>query len=306
MKNSGSQRERVKYCVRPAMSNKIRLRIQHIDKLVETPVKWYCLWYWHPTYNFSRGLRPLNNDQDVLRFSKDVACMAKRKLMELVQGDGIEQFTHLRSYGQELLKSNPNSTVAIQCADVNGNHVFERIYVCLEACKVGFAKTCMPLIGLDAFEAETKDSWQWLLDLLMHDLEGYSQRSYEFILDQHKGLVPTVQASMPNVESRLCVKHLYGNWKKKHPGLELKEMLWAPARETIVLAWERAMLRMKTMKEDAWKDMLDVLACHWSRSYFRTYSKCDLQVNNMCEAFNREILEHMDMKENCDPKRSGN
>ncbi|CAL5187798.1 unnamed protein product [Lathyrus oleraceus] len=52
------------------------------------------------------------------------------------------------------------------------------------------------------------------------------------------------------------------------------------------------MLRMKAMKEDAWKDMLDVLACHWSRSYFRTYSKCDLQVNNMCEAFNRAILEH--------------
>ncbi|CAL5201879.1 unnamed protein product [Lathyrus oleraceus] len=52
------------------------------------------------------------------------------------------------------------------------------------------------------------------------------------------------------------------------------------------------MLRMKAMKEDAWKDMLDVSACHWSRPHFRTYSKCDLQVKNMCEAFNREILEH--------------
>ncbi|CAL5197986.1 unnamed protein product [Lathyrus oleraceus] len=71
--------------------------------------------------------------------------------MELDQGAGIEKFTHLRSYGQELLKSNPNSTVVIQCADSNGNHVFERIYVCLEACKAGFAKTCMPLIGLDAY-----------------------------------------------------------------------------------------------------------------------------------------------------------
>ncbi|CAL5204428.1 unnamed protein product [Lathyrus oleraceus] len=32
MKNSGSQKERnemVKYCVRPAMTNKIRLRIHH-------------------------------------------------------------------------------------------------------------------------------------------------------------------------------------------------------------------------------------------------------------------------------------
>ncbi|CAL5192488.1 unnamed protein product [Lathyrus oleraceus] len=107
MKKSRSQKERVKYCVRPAMSNKIRLRIHHKGKLVETPVKWYvngkvtemnwswnadymsymeledmiksegyvnikCLWYWNPTYKFFRGLRSLNNDQDVLQFSKDV------------------------------------------------------------------------------------------------------------------------------------------------------------------------------------------------------------------------------------------
>ncbi|CAK8572991.1 unnamed protein product [Lathyrus sativus] len=54
------------------------------------------------------------------------------------------------------------------------------------------------------------------------------------------------------------------------------------------------MQRMKAMKEDRWKDMLDVPACHWSRSHFRTYSMCDLQVNNICETFNRAILEHME------------
>lgn len=31
-----------------------------------------CLWYWNPTYSFSLGLKPFNNDQDVLQFSKDV------------------------------------------------------------------------------------------------------------------------------------------------------------------------------------------------------------------------------------------
>ncbi|XP_050918716.1 uncharacterized protein LOC127136166 [Lathyrus oleraceus] len=197
-------------------------------------------------------------------------------------------------------------------------------FVCLEACKTGFAKTCRPLIGLDAcflkrdyggklmaavgrdgnnqnfpisyvvVEAETKDSWQWFLSLLMPDLEGYSQRSYAFISYQQKGLVPVVQGISANMECILCVKHLYGNWKKKHPGLELKEVLWAAARAIIVPAWEREILRMKAMKEDAWKDMLDVPAFHWSRSHFRTYSKNDLQVNNMSEAFNKEILEHME------------
>ncbi|XP_058784836.1 uncharacterized protein LOC131659698 [Vicia villosa] len=238
-----------------------------------------------------------------VKLSHDQAYRAKRKAMELVQGAGIEQFSHLRSYGQEILKSNPNSTVVIQCANSSGLHVFERIYICLESCKVAFAKTCRPLIGLDAcflkgdyggqlmaavgrdgnnqifpiayavVEAETGDSWQWFLDLLLHDLEA-------------------VQAISDNVECRLCVKHLYGNWKKRHPGLELKEVLWAAARATTIPAWEKAMLKMKTMKEEAWKDMVDIPAGHWSRSHFNTYTKCDLQVNNMCEAFNRAILEH--------------
>ncbi|KAI5410250.1 hypothetical protein KIW84_055662 [Lathyrus oleraceus] len=76
-----------------------------------------------------------------VKLSHDKAYKAKRKEKKLVQEAGIEKFTHLRSYGHELLKSNPNNTIVIQCVDSNENHVFERIYVCLEVCKVGFAKT---------------------------------------------------------------------------------------------------------------------------------------------------------------------
>jgi hypothetical protein len=31
-----------------------------------------CLWYWIPKLSFTRGLRPLNNDQDILTFIEDV------------------------------------------------------------------------------------------------------------------------------------------------------------------------------------------------------------------------------------------
>ncbi|XP_058741783.1 protein bfr2-like [Vicia villosa] len=31
-----------------------------------------CLWYWNPKFAFSRGLRPLNDDKDVLRFMEDI------------------------------------------------------------------------------------------------------------------------------------------------------------------------------------------------------------------------------------------
>ncbi|XP_058776608.1 uncharacterized protein LOC131650925 [Vicia villosa] len=244
--------------------------------------------------------------------------------MDLLQGASMDQFNHLRSYAQELLKSNPRSTCVIRCSPSTEGPVFERIYVCLEACKYGFAMYCRPLIGLDAcflkgdfggqlmaavgrdgnnrifpiayavVEAETKDAWDWFIKLLLEDLEAINKRAYAFISDQQKGLVPAIQAVSDHVEQRLCAKHLYGNWKKKNPGLEFKEVMWSAARATTVPQWERAMARMKNMKQSAWKEMIDIPAHYWSQSHFKKYSKCDLQVNNMCEAFNRAILEYRD------------
>lgn len=40
--------------------------------------------------------------------------------------------------------------------------------------------------------------------------------------------------------------------------------------------------------------MLETPATFWSRSHFKTYSKSDLQVNNMCITFKRAIFDHMD------------
>jgi hypothetical protein len=51
---------------------------------------------------------------------------------------------------------------------------------------------------------------------------------------------------------------------------------------------------MKELSPAAWKDMMVVPAACWSRSHFKTDTQCDLQVNNMCEAFNRAILEYRD------------
>ncbi|XP_058763696.1 uncharacterized protein LOC131637121 [Vicia villosa] len=254
----------------------------------------------------------------------DQAYRAKRKALEMIQGAGIDQFRHLRSYGEELLRSNPKSTVVIKCAENNGNPAFERIYICLDACKSGFATYYRPIIGLDAcflkgdyrgqlmsavgrdannqiypiayvvVEAETKYSWQWFLHILLEDLGAFNDRCYGFISDQHKGLVPAIQELGDNVEQRMCVKHLYGNWKKKHSGLMLKQAMWAAARATCVPMFDGEMEKLKLLKPDAWKDMTDIPAKYWSRSHFKTFSKCDIQVNNMCEAFNRVILEHRD------------
>ncbi|CAK8565213.1 unnamed protein product [Lathyrus sativus] len=54
------------------------------------------------------------------------------------------------------------------------------------------------------------------------------------------------------------------------------------------------MQKIKDINEAAWKDMIELPPSMWTRSLYRTDSHCDLQVNNMCEAFNMAILEYRD------------
>lgn len=54
------------------------------------------------------------------------------------------------------------------------------------------------------------------------------------------------------------------------------------------------MQKIKDVNEDAWKDMMDIPLSMWARSAFHTDNHCDLQVNNMYEAFNMAILEYRD------------
>lgn len=54
------------------------------------------------------------------------------------------------------------------------------------------------------------------------------------------------------------------------------------------------MKRMKSLNESSWKDMVEIHVTFRSRSVFKTYTKCDMQVNNICKVFNKKILDHRD------------
>lgn len=70
--------------------------------------------------------------------------------MELIKSGRRDQFTRLRNYEYELLKSNPNSKVVVQCFESNVCHVFERIFICLMVYRNTFPHTCKSLVELEA------------------------------------------------------------------------------------------------------------------------------------------------------------
>ena len=107
-----------------------------------------------------------------------------------------------------------DSDLAAEDALAIGLPYFERIYIFLKVCKKGFLVRCRPIIDLDAchlktktggqlmcvvgrdpndeyfpftyavVEAESKDTWTWILNLLLTDI-GDGNR-WVFIFDQQK------------------------------------------------------------------------------------------------------------------------
>ncbi|XP_025678908.1 uncharacterized protein [Arachis hypogaea] len=194
------------------------------------------------------------------------------------------------------------------------------MYVCFEACKKGF-QHCRRFIGLDGcflktpqggqlltavgrdpndqifplaytvVEAETKDSWVWFLRHLSDDLGPHNVAKCMFMSDQQKGLLPAFEEVIPGVDNRFCVRYLYSNFRKKFPGLELKNKMWRCAKASHWQIWEKEMKTLRLLNEGAFRHLNGIPPRFWSRSRFTFLSKCDSLVNNMSESFNSVLVE---------------
>ncbi|XP_062007932.1 uncharacterized protein LOC133724964 [Rosa rugosa] len=143
-----------------------------------------------------------------------ICYRAKRIAMKLAQGSFEQQYNLLESYAHELKKTNPGTSVWIHTEMEGDIYRFKRIYICLEALKVGRKASCRKLICLDGcylkgvhkgqlfaavgidgnngmypiayavVELENKETWTWFLQFLQEDLELWNSYHYAFISDK--------------------------------------------------------------------------------------------------------------------------
>ncbi|BFG37403.1 hypothetical protein CerSpe_236770 [Prunus speciosa] len=268
-----------------------KLSLEHtcgkVEKLKFANAKWIC-------ERFSRKIKRNTYwnlkafQEEVLesyhvRVSKTQVYKAKRLAKAQIEGNYIQQYARLWDYAEQLKNTNKGSTVKIKCHLVGGETIFQRIYVCLAACKKGFLEGCRPVIGVDAChlkgpypgkiltdvgvdgnngifpiayvvaEIKNKDSWIWFLSLLIEDLGITNGLSWAFISDKQKVFISVIAHVLPTAEHKMCVQHLYNNFRATHVGLTLKHMLWAAARATTIPWWEAEMEKMKEEDLEAWK-----------------------------------------------------
>lgn len=240
----------------------------------------------------------------------------RAKCFEVINGLVSEQYKILWDYGEELKRTNPGTTVQVE----GSGPTFKRCYVCLGAVKEGFRAGCRPVIGLDGcflksdqgghllgavgidgencmfpvawaiVDSENRSNWEWFIQLLVDDIGMYNSRAWTFISDKQKGLVDSLNLLCEGAEHRCCARHLYSNLTLIHKGLTLKTLFWAAARATTVPEWRNAINEMKNLNEDAFNWFNDKPASQWTRSHFQEHSRCDILLNNLCEAFNSSIV----------------
>ncbi|GMI78131.1 hypothetical protein HRI_001482400 [Hibiscus trionum] len=109
--------------------------------------------------------------------------------------------------------------------------------------------------------------------------------------DRQKGLVDVLRELFPHSNHRTCVRHLYNNFKKQHSGKAFKDGLWKAVRATYDREYEDAMSEVKSLSRDAYDWLSEKDPRNWSKAFFPTTTKCDMLLNNVCESFNKFILE---------------
>ncbi|XP_024178615.2 uncharacterized protein LOC112184589 [Rosa chinensis] len=208
-----------------------------------------------------------------------------------------EQYARLRDYRRELQRVDPGTTIDIKC-DYNNPEkkpVFRRMYICLGAFKNALdANNTSWVVGYAMVEMESKDSWIWILKLLVKDLDiDHEGAGWTFISDKKKGLKPAFELVVPAARIIFCARYLWTNFSKLFPGKVMKDQMWKCAKATTLSYFQKEMEEMKSLVQDAynWLTEPERPPQHWSRAYFTTGSDYDILINNMCESFNSFILE---------------
>ncbi|GJV54814.1 mutator type transposase [Tanacetum coccineum] len=252
-----------------------------------------------------------------------------KQIKEMVTRVAVEQRRELHLKKNDKVRvSNPNTTIKIEVEPPEDIHSterkFKRVYVCLGPLKDGFKAGKRDLLGLDGcflsgsypgwiltavgvdpnngiyplayaiVESENKDSWKWFLECVGDDLDLFRNSNFTFISDRQKGIIPAIAESFPSAEHRFCLKHIYDNMKLSWRGQLYKEMLWRCATSTTVQRFDKHMEKLKDFNKDAYEWLKKIPPQHWSRSHFSGRAHCDVLLNNMCEVFNRQLIDGRD------------
>ncbi|XP_059670744.1 uncharacterized protein LOC132316252 [Cornus florida] len=163
----------------------------------------------NPKMPFSTLKSTIASDLDI-DVSKHKVYRAKRKALEMIEGNEEEQYEKMRDYCSLISRINPGSIVKLQTepTGVENKRRFMRVFIRYDVMKIGFKEGFRLLIGVDCcflkgpyggyllstvandgngqmftvaiavVESETRDSWEWFMGELMDAIGPYQDITF--------------------------------------------------------------------------------------------------------------------------------
>ncbi|KAL7585933.1 uncharacterized protein LOC111921312 [Lactuca sativa] len=250
-------------------------------------------------------------------------CRNVKKLaLSEVERSLKEHYAKLWDYAAEIRKANPGSHVEVFLEPQPDNIVvFDRFYVSFKGVVDGWLDGCRKVIGVDGcflkgvcrgellstvgrdannniypldwavVNVENKRTWKWFLDNLMEDIGGGNGHGITILSDGHKGLFEAVKERLPDVEHRLCARHILANFHKKFKGEQYFKPFWRVVNATTVPKFEAAMNEIESLESMAYDYLIERDPRCWSKAFFREGMDCDAVENGVSESFNSVVLD---------------
>ncbi|KAH9612102.1 hypothetical protein KSS87_002582, partial [Heliosperma pusillum] len=217
------------------------------------------------------------------------AYYAKQRALNMIFGVDSDEYKRVWDYAATIKKYIRGSSVYVKLGNIERPPpVFERMYMCLEACKKGFVEGCRPLLGIDGCHLKGNHPGQLLTAVGKDDIDtGYSKMT--FMSDRQKGLLEALNRVVPNAESRYCCRHIWTNFKKSWPGQAFKQCFWSAARAYTKEDHEVHMGVMRSMSVEAHAYLTSIPSASWCRHGFTTNCTSGMLLNNCCESFNNVL-----------------
>ncbi|CAI9299353.1 unnamed protein product [Lactuca saligna] len=194
---------------------------------------------------------------------------AKKFALNEIEGSLNTHYEKLWSYGAEILRANPGSTVKIGTDTMPDSTIyFSRMYVCIKGVKDGWIEGCRRVIGVDGC---------FLKGICRGELLS-------------AGLIEAVKERLPDAEHRQCARHVYANFKKKFKGAAYRKLFWRAAKATTVQRFEGIMKEIRVIDIQAYDHLMERDPKSWSRAFFVLDRSCDAIENGICESFNAIIV----------------
>ena len=96
-----------------------------------------------------------------------------------------------------------------------------------------------------------------------------------------QGLISAVQHELPKIEHRMCVRHIYGNLKKKHGSKsDMKPYIWRLAWSYNEAEYQQNLDRIFNYDVGVYDDVQKTNPKSWCRAFYRLGPYCEDVENN--------------------------